>query len=350
MKKLLCIILAVLLAAGALAGCSKKEEDSPSSPDSSAVGPTPEPQASGTYQVGLVQYADYAPYDEARAAFLSRLEEWGYGDSRLQVDYQNAGGDPAKLEEICKGFADGKKDVVVAISAPAAKAAVKACEGTDTKVVFMGTDDPHNDLGISDPVNPDGNVTGVADLITARPAVELALQAKGTIQKVGLLYDPGCPFGESYVEALKAHCSELELELIEKQVSGKDQVEAAMKELCGQAEAVFSPMDSTVAAAGQEAAKAAREAGRPWYTASEDLVGMGAVASINSDYTDAGNKTADMTVQLIAGKNVQELAVYSYPQGRVSVNQETMDALALRFPEEVLETANYIRVQKQEQE
>ena len=77
---------------------------------------------------------------------------------------------------------------------------------------------------------------------------------------------------------------------------------------------------------------------------------MGAVASINIDYTDAGNKTADMTVQLIAGKDVRELAVYSYPQGRVSVNQETMDALALRFPEEVLETANYIRVQKQEQE
>ena len=75
---------------------------------------------------------------------------------------------------------------------------------------------------------------------------------------------------------------------------------------------------------------------------------MGATASINIDYTDAGNKTADMAVQLVAGKSVQELAVYFYPQGRVSVNQDAMNALGLRFPEEVMETANYIQAQKQE--
>ncbi len=347
MKKLLCLVLVLLLAVGALAGCSKKEENDSSS-ESSSVEYTPEPQLSGPHQVGLVQYMDYAPYDEARAAFMNRLEEWGYGDNRLQVDYQNAGGDAGKLEEICKKFAQDKKDVVVAISAPAAEAAVKACEGSDTKVVFMGINDPHEDLSIEDPVNPDGNVTGVADLITARPTMELALQAKGTIQTVGLLYDPACSFGTDYVEALRTHCSELGITLVEKEVSGKDQVAAAMQELCGQVEAVFTPMDSTVAAAGQEAAKAARDAGKPWYSASEDLVAMGATASINIDYTDAGNKTADMAVQLVAGKSVQELAVYFYQQGRVSVNQEAMNALGLRFPEEVMETANYIQAQKQE--
>lgn len=347
MKRLLCLVMVMLLAVGALAGCAKKEADD-SAPESSSAAPTPEPQLSGPHQVGLVQYMDYASYDEARAAFMSRLEEWGYGDSRLQVDYQNAGGDQGKLEEICRKFAEDKKDVVVAVSAPAALAAAKACEGTDTKVVFMGVNNPHEDLGIDDPANPSGNVTGVADTITARPAMELALQVNGTIQTVGLLYDPACPYGTDYVEALRTHCSELGITLVEKQVSGKDQVEAAMKELCAQAEAVFSPMDSTVAAAGQEAAKAARDAGRPWYTASEDMVAMGAAASINIDYTDAGNKTADMAVQLVAGKSVQELAVYSYPQGRVSVNQELMNALGLRFPEEVLETANYIQAQKQE--
>lgn len=346
MKKLLCIILAVLLAAVALAGCSKKEEDEPA-PESSAVVSTPKPEAKGPYQVGLVQYMDYAPYDEAREAFMSRLEEWGYGDSRLQVDYQNAGGDSAKLEEICEKFAKDGKDVVVAISAPAAKAAAGACEGTDTKVVFLGITDPGS-LGIADPVNPGGSVTGVADLVTARSAVELAMQANSAIKTVGLIYDPGCPFGEDYLAAMRAYCTELSLTIVESQVTGKDQVEAAMKDLCGQVDAVFSPLDSTLSAAGQEAAKAARDSGKPWYASSEDTVAVGALASINIDYTDAGNKAADMAVQLVSGKTVKELAVYVYPKGRVSVNQEVMDALLLRFPEEVLETANYIQAQKQE--
>lgn len=344
-------MLAILLASAALTGCQKKDgdESSSSSSDISSSAPEPKPQGNGPYQVGLVQYMDFAPYDEARAAFLSRLEEWGYGDSRLQVDYQNAGGDTAKLETICKGFADAEKDVVVAISAPAAEAARKACEGKKTKVVFLGISDPQGDMGIGDPVNPDGSITGVADLITARSALELALQAKGSIKTVGLLYDPNCPFGADYVEDLRADCSERSITLVEKQVTGKDQVAAAMKELCGQAEAVFSPMDSTVSAAAQEAAKAAQEAGKPWYAASEDAVAAGAVASVNIDYADAGNKAADMAVQLVSGKTVQELAVYTYPSGRVSVNQVTMDALALRFPEEVLETANYIKAQQKEQ-
>lgn len=345
MKKLLCMILAVLLAAVALAGCSKKEENVPA-PESSAVVSTPETAAKGPYQVGLVQYMDYAPYDEAREAFMSRLEEWGYGDSRLQVDYQNAGGDSAKLDEICKKFAKDGKDVVVAISAPAAKAAAGACEGTGTKVVFMGITDPGS-LGIADPVNPGGSVTGVADLVTARSAMELALQANSSIKTVGLIYDPGCQFGEGYLEAMRAYCTEQSITIVESQVTGKDQVEAGMKDLCGQVDAVFSPLDSTVSAAGQEAAKAARDAGKPWYASSEDTVAVGALASINIDYTDAGNKAADMAVQLVSGKTVSELAVYVYPKGRVSVNQEVMDALVLRFPEEVLETANYIQAQKQ---
>ena len=56
MKRLLCIMLAILLAVAALAGCSKKEENESSSP--SSLSPAPEPEASGPYQVGLVQYTD----------------------------------------------------------------------------------------------------------------------------------------------------------------------------------------------------------------------------------------------------------------------------------------------------
>lgn len=350
MKKLLCIILALLLAAGALAGCSKQEEDEPSLEPSSSSS-TPEPvqaDSAGPYRVGLVQYMDFTPYDEARAAFMSRLEEWGYGDSRLQVDYQNAGGDLTKLEDICKKFVENKKDVVVAISAPAAKAAVKACEGTETKVVFLGVSDPHGDLGMADPANPDGNITGVADVVAARSALELALQVDGTLQTVGLLYDPSCPFAGGYADALRAHCAELGITLVEGQVTGKDQVQAKMAELCGQVDVVLSPIDSTISSAAAEAAKAALDAKKPWYASTEDAVTQGALASVNIDYTDAGNKAADMTVQLVAGKTVRELAVYAYTQGRVSVNQGTMEMLAVQFPGEVLETASYIQAQKQE--
>ena len=37
---------------------------------------------------------------------MSRLEEWSYDASKVEIDYQNAQGDSAKLEEICQGFVE----------------------------------------------------------------------------------------------------------------------------------------------------------------------------------------------------------------------------------------------------
>ena len=49
---------------------------------------------------------------------MSRLEEWSYDASKVEIDYQNAQGDSAKLEEICQGFVEDGVDMIVAVSHP----------------------------------------------------------------------------------------------------------------------------------------------------------------------------------------------------------------------------------------
>lgn len=340
MRKILCVLLALALAVSFLSGCSKKEEEENVSSEVVAT-PAPTPENIGTRRIGLVQYMEYAPYDKAREAFMSRLEEWGFNDSMVEVDYQNAGGDPAKLTEICEKFVADKDDVVVAISDPAAQEAVKVCGASGPKVVFLGVGDPHGDLGIEDPANPTGSVTGVAEPVTARQAMELALQADGNLEKVGLLYDPTCPFSKKYVEALKIHCEELAIELIEGPATTPQEVQDKMKILCEQAGAVFSPVDSTIAASAKEAAKLAQDAKKPWYVSTEDVVEQGALAGVSYDYQEAGNRAADFAVQLVSGKTVSELPVYSFESTAISINPKVMEALAVKFPAEVLETAIY---------
>ena len=340
-KKLWCAALALLLVAGLLGGCSKQEDEVSDVSSEITATPQPESEETGSYRVGLVQYMEYAPYDKAREAFMSRLEEWGFNDSRLQVDYQNAGGDADKLTEICEKFVNDKDRVVVAISTPAAEAAVKACEGTEIQVVFLGVNEPHNELGMADPANPDGNITGVTDLVASQAALELALQVDGGLNTVGLFYNPTCPFGDRYVEAMKTACSQRGIDLVEGPVTDPAEAAEKMKLLCEQADAIFSPVDSTIGAASEEAAQAALEAKKPWYASTEDVVTNGALAGISIDYAEAGNKAADLTVQLVAGKKVSELPVYAYTLGKTYVNPQTLDSLGVTMPEEVLKTANY---------
>ena len=99
MKKMICVVLALTLALCGLAGCKRQEVQEPESalPSASAA---PAAKTQEKYRIGLVQYAEYAPLDAAREAFMSRLDEWGYGEQKLEIDYQNAGGSGDKAKEI----------------------------------------------------------------------------------------------------------------------------------------------------------------------------------------------------------------------------------------------------------
>lgn len=347
MKRFICVLLALALVLGTLAACSKKEEEAPSQPEVSQTAPAQKQLE--PYRIGVVQYVEYAPLDEARQAFMSRLDEWGLDDGQIEVDYQNAGGNADKAAEICEKFVKDKMDVIVAVSSPAAKAAVKAAEKGDTKVVFLGVGNVKADLGLENTAQPEGKVTGVADSVSAQAAVELARQVNPNLKAAGLLYDPACPLGTAYVQAMKDTCGQQGITLVEGQAANAGEVQQRMTELCGQVDAVFTPMDSTVAASAKEAAQAASQAGKPWYAATQDLVRQGAMACVGIDYTEAGNKAADMAIQLAAGKNASELPVYSFGSGQVSVNQDAISALAAEIPEEVLGTAIYCQPQAQDQ-
>lgn len=183
MKKLLCALLCAGLWAAALGGCSNGEEPAPS--------PSPSPEVSQTeessYKIGLVQYQEHTALDNLREAFMGRLEEWGCDETQVEIDYQNAGGDAGKAEEICQGFVEKDVDMIVAISTPAAQAALEAARGSQAAVVFTGVPSGAAlDLtGVT--------ATGVVSPLPGEDLLALARQGNSSLATVGLLYNPEEP-------------------------------------------------------------------------------------------------------------------------------------------------------------
>lgn len=333
MKKTVCVVLALLLVLCGLAGCKRQEEREPESSMPPGASAAPVAKTQENYRIGLVQYAEYAPLDAAREAFMSRLDEWGYGEQKLEIDYQNAGGSADRAKEICEAFVKNKTDLIVAVSAPAAKAAAQAAQGGKAQVVFLGGDESlWGDMS---------GATGVAESQNARAVVDLALQADPDLESFGLLADPACALGAAEAQAFREYCGEKNLTVVEGQTASAGEAAQRMKELCAQVDAVFTPVDSTIAQSAQEAAKEAQAAKKPWYTCAEDLVQAGALAGVSTDYTEAGRKAADMAVQLAAGRELSQVPVYRYENGQISVNQASMSALGAKIPEEALAMANY---------
>ena len=95
MKKTVLTILSLALAVCLLAGCSNGVTSSVVShlPSGTEPGKT----EAQPYKIGLIQYMEHPSLDTIREAFMSRLEEWGYDETKVVIDYQNAGGENANV-------------------------------------------------------------------------------------------------------------------------------------------------------------------------------------------------------------------------------------------------------------
>ena len=337
MKKITALCLGLCLLLAALTGCSKQEEE-PSSQIESTPAPVTEQEP---FEIGLVQYVQHAALDTVRENFMSRLEERGYDDTKVEITCEDAQGDEAKLAEICQGFVEEEVDLIAAISTPAAKAAMEAAQGTDVTVIFAAVSDPQEDLGIMNPETPSGNVTGVSSQTDVTKTVDLAKQATPAIQTLGLLHSGEGTASAAAAQA-KTYAESLGLTVVEKPFSSGEELPQAVADLCAQADAILTANDSLVAASAEAVAQAAREAGKPWYASGDgQLVQQGALAGVSVDYAQVGSSCADLVVERLAGRPVKELPVVFFSEPQTWINQAAQTAVGVEFPQELLDTANY---------
>lgn len=327
---MLCLTLCILMMAGCTLSPSSVSSES-SSPESSG-----EVKKLTPYRIGFCQFGESPSLNCVRETFLSRLDEWGYGEERLEIDYQNARGDEEEAERICEKFVTDEVDLIVASSAPAAKAAYSAAQGTQIKVVFAAVSDPAGSLGLKNLKEPEGNMTGVASPFPAEKLLEIALQIDPDLKKLGLLYS-GEQDSLGVVEQVKAFCKGKEIEVVEKAVPSKEDLEKEARELCKSCGAIFTGADEGLDTAAL--LPMVQEAGIPWYTGVSPLVREGAFASVSADYEEIGRFAADMAVELMAGKQVKEVPVKTLDATGIYLNQSVQKTLGLSIPADTAKKA-----------
>lgn len=339
LKKLLCVLLAIAVTACLFAGCSQKQENNSSNSASSAAAVSAAPEE--PYKIGLIQYMEHPSLDAIREAFVNRLEEWGYDETRVTIDYQNAAGDAGAMNTICQKFVGDKVDMIVAIATPAAQVAVSAAQGTDIKVLFAAVNNPVQDLGIQNDQAPEGNVTGTSDRLPITSAIDLALKIDPELKTFGLLYTSSESNAVASAEEAKAYCQEKGIEVVEGTVSNSSEIQQVATDLCSKVDAIFSSTDNTIASSIAVVTDATRKAKVPWYVGADSMVKDGGLAAIGIDYTELGRANADMAVQIMTGTPVNQVPVFYFETYETYINQNTLDALGVAIPEDVLSAANF---------
>ena len=326
MKKLAALALSAVFALGALTACGGSSS-SGSVPAAASGSGSVSGASLKEVNIGLIQLMEHASLDEIRTAIEAGLEAKGaeYG-VKVNVDYQNAQGDTSTINTICQQFVGNKVDAIVAIATPAAQTAVA---GTDIPVIFSAVTDPAAAGLVENLEAPEGNITGTSDAIPVEKIFELAAELTPDAESFGLIYNTGEVNSVSVIDETKVYLDAQGISYTEASVASTGDVQTAAQTLLSKCDAIFAPIDNTVASAMGVLADEAIKAGKPVYVAADSMVNDGGLATVGVNYTNLGTQTADMLLKVLTGTPVCEVPVEVLKENAVVVNEETAAAIGV---------------------
>ena len=321
MKKMLSRILALVMTAALLTGCSSAEAPA-----------APAADDNGIIRVAIVQQLDHSSLDEIRTAIEAQ-----FVGEKYQVKSFNGQNDASMLNQIGSEVVADGYDIIIPIATMAAQCMVTAAEGTDIPIVYAAISDPEG-AGLTGLPN----VTGVSDALNTPFILDMMLAVNPDVKTVGLLYSNSEINSEAPIAEAKAYLDSKGIAYLEKTGNTSGEIVTAASDLVGRVDAVFTPTDNVVMATEAAVAEILIQAGIPHYTGADSFVLSGAFATCGVNYTELGTKTADIALEILMGGEIGDFHVME--GGIITVNAETAAGLTLDFTpfHEMANTVNIV--------
>lgn len=305
MKKILAVCMVVLVGVLGLVGCSSEEKMT---------------------TIGIVQIVEHPSLDTIRESFIEGLKAEGYVEGQnIRIDYQNAQNDQSNLNAICKKFVGNKVDMIVAIATPSAQAAAAAT--TDIPIIFSAVTDPIAAGLVADGTKPEGNITGTSDAIPVDQVFELAKSLTPDVKTFGFLYTASEVNSKSVVDQAKAIAPEFGYAYEEMTITNTSELAQAASALVGKVDAIYTPIDNSIASAMPVLAEIGKTAGIPVYVGADSMVADGGYATVGINYEDLGVKTAQMAAEVLGGKPIAEVPVATLDNFQKIINKTTAEII-----------------------
>lgn len=304
-----------------------------------AVGCGDKPSADGEpLKIGIAQIQEHTSLDEIRENIISQMAEEGFVDGEnIIIDYKNAQNDPNNLKTICQSFVSDGVDLIIAIATPTAQSALG--ETKDIPIIFSAVTDPVEAGLVEDMENPGGNITGTSDAVSAAQIMDLAFEITPDIKTVGALYNSSESNSISVIADLKAYAKEKGFKVVESTVTNTSEIQQAAQYLAGKVDAVFSPIDNTIASAMPASTKIFNKAKIPFYVAADSMVKDGGFATYGIKYDVLGKETGKMAAQVLNGTDVGTIPVMSMSDMAIYVNTAVAKTIGITIPESIMAEA-----------
>lgn len=291
------------------------------------------------YRIGAIQLADHASLDAAYHGMHDSLDDL-LGEGNYAVDFKNAQGDNATVEQIVAKFVNDDVDLIYAIATPAAQAAYNQTEGKDITVVFNAVTDPVA-AGLVDSMDkPGGHVSGVSDISPVEKQLKIVQEILPNVGEVGILYNVGEANSISQIATIEEVAAKIGLKLNVVGVSEQSEIPLAVGKLVGEVDALYNITDNMMVAASATLIDAADGAKIPVFASEDGAYDLGILATESLSYYEFGKAAAGMIKEiLVDGKDVGTLEVVVSDATNLYVNEEVAKVLGIELPASVTDRA-----------
>ena len=296
-------------------------------------------QAKPVY-IATTAIVEHPALDAVRDGVKLALKENGYEGDKIKFTYESAQGQPAIAAQIARKIVGDAPDVIVAIATPSAQAAVSVSK--DIPIVFSAVTDPIGAKLVRTLKQPGGNVTGLSDMVNVKQHLQLMQEFVPNLKTVGVPYNPGETNSVSSVAALKVAAAEMGIKIIESAAPKSSDVMIATKQLVGEVDAIYCPIDNTIISAVESVIKVGIDAQIPVFAGDTDTVSRGAVAAVGYDYFDLGHQTGEIVVRILKGEKPGSIDVKMAKGSNLYINPKMAARMGVEVPATALARATKI--------
>jgi len=283
-------------------------------------------------EIAIMQFSSTPLLDAHVAGIKERLHAKGVlADDEHNLRLYNPQGDFPTANAIAQQMVQGNYDVLITSSTVALQITAKANLNTKVKHVFGAvTFPPGAGVGITGPEADQHPpwLTGIGTFQPVQRAFEIAHELNPSIQRIGVVWNPGEQCSEACLKEAHLVCKRLGLDLIEAVATQSGEVNDAIRSLLGKnIEAVWIGGDTVANAAGAMIIHIASDQQIPVFTNDPTDTQKGALFGLGANYYTVGLYTADMAVDISNGRSPASFRIDNVVPEQFNFNQTVLATL-----------------------
>jgi putative ABC transport system substrate-binding protein len=277
------------------------------------------------------------------AAFQQALQQLGWTDRNVKIDYRWPAGDADKARKYAAELLALAPDVIVAMSAVSLAPLLQATR--TVPIVFVWVADPVGAGYVDSLSRPGGNATGFVlfDYSLSTKWLELLKEIAPGVKRVAILRDPAISSGTGQWGAIQSAAPSLGVEVNPVNVRDAPEIERGVAAFARSGDGGMIVTGNPLSLVHRELiiALAARHK-LPTVYFQRPFVSDGGLISYGPDPVDQARRAAGYVDRILKGEKPGDLPVQTPTKYELVINLKTAKALGLDLPSSVLARADEV--------